>query len=252
MSPLANPFAHWLRRNHAFAFLGASVVLILLSPFAVRRESVAMAEVALLAVAIITASMSLSLSGWRFLTIVAVATLWLLLRFLELSSLIGAAAPQLVFAILTGGIFIRLANDLLRARAADLTTLASALSGFLMLGIFWSQLYGLCVTLLGPKALHPDISHDDVGVLVYFSFSTLATIGYGDVLPLHPLARMMAVFEAVTGLFYNAVVIARLVSLYGREAISDPEASMGSARDSRPVPPRPARPIHAAADDDPI
>jgi hypothetical protein len=108
------------------------------------------------------------------------------------------------------------------------------------------------VTILGPHALHPDISHDDVGVLVYFSFSTLATIGYGDVLPVHPLARMISVFEAVTGMFYNAVVIARLVALYGREASSDPDASMGSARDSRPVPPRPARPTHAATDDEPI
>ena len=45
-----------------------------------------------------------------------------------------------------------------------------------------------------------------------FSFVTLATLGYGDISPVHPLARSLAVAEAITGQLYLAILIARLVS----------------------------------------
>jgi Ion channel len=49
---------------------------------------------------------------------------------------------------------------------------------------------------------------------LYFSFITLSTIGYGDIVPVSKLARMLAIVEAVTGMFYVTLLIARLVSLY--------------------------------------
>jgi len=49
--------------------------------------------------------------------------------------------------------------------------------------------------------------------LLYFSFSTLTTVGYGDITPLHPLARNLANLEAVIGQLYPATLLARLVSL---------------------------------------
>jgi hypothetical protein len=52
--------------------------------------------------------------------------------------------------------------------------------------------------------------------LYYFSFTTLTTTGYGDITAVDPLVRMWAIFEAIIGSMYNAIVIARLVSLFGR------------------------------------
>jgi hypothetical protein len=48
---------------------------------------------------------------------------------------------------------------------------------------------------------------------LYFSFVTLATVGYGDVLTVHPVARSLAMLEAGRRSLYLATVIARLVSL---------------------------------------
>lgn len=48
----------------------------------------------------------------------------------------------------------------------------------------------------------------------YFSFTTLCTVGYGDITPVSRGAKMMAVLEAITGLFYVAVLISRLVSIH--------------------------------------
>src|SRR5581483_8287970 len=49
--------------------------------------------------------------------------------------------------------------------------------------------------------------------LLYFSFTTLTTLGYGDLAPLHPLARSLATLEAAIGQLYPATLLARLVSL---------------------------------------
>lgn len=50
---------------------------------------------------------------------------------------------------------------------------------------------------------------------MYFSFMTLTTVGYGDIIPVNKWAMALANFEAIIGAFYLTVIIARLVSLYG-------------------------------------
>jgi Na+/H+-dicarboxylate symporter len=53
-----------------------------------------------------------------------------------------------------------------------------------------------------------------LGQLSYFGLVTLATVGYGDIVPVHPLIRSLATFEAITGQLYITVLIARLVGLH--------------------------------------
>jgi hypothetical protein len=57
---------------------------------------------------------------------------------------------------------------------------------------------------------------------LYFSFITLSTVGYGDIVPVSSVARMLAIVEAMFGMFYMTLLIARLVSLYSSK--SSPEA----------------------------
>jgi hypothetical protein len=49
--------------------------------------------------------------------------------------------------------------------------------------------------------------------LIYFSFSTLTTVGYGDIVPVHPIARSLSSVEAIIGQLYPATLLARLVTL---------------------------------------
>ena len=56
--------------------------------------------------------------------------------------------------------------------------------------------------------------------MMYFSFVTLATLGYGDILPYSEAARMLAVIEAVVGQFYVAVIVAVVVSRFIAPAAS--------------------------------
>ena len=53
----------------------------------------------------------------------------------------------------------------------------------------------------------------------YFSFVTLSAIGYGDITPVSRVARMLAVTEAVTGMFYVPMLVARLVSIHSSRPV---------------------------------
>jgi len=57
-------------------------------------------------------------------------------------------------------------------------------------------------------------SRQQTGQLLYFSLTTLTSTGYGDVLPVHPLARGLATFEAVVGQLFIATLFARLINLH--------------------------------------
>ena len=94
-----------------------------------------------------------------------------------------------------------------------------------VLGSLWSFAYLLLdqwvpdsfVYPIGPPADH---SMEGFNAL-YFSFITLSTVGFGDIVPVSSMARMLAITEAVFGMFYVTLMIARLVSLYAVRGSSD-------------------------------
>lgn len=104
-----------------------------------------------------------------------------------------------------------------RQRVTD-RTIITAIIGYLFIGIIWSFIY-LVIWQIDPKAFHVSIIRDynfrSWNLVMYFSFMTLTTVGYGDIIPVNKLAMALANFEAMIGAFYLTVVLARLVSLYG-------------------------------------
>jgi hypothetical protein len=88
---------------------------------------------------------------------------------------------------------------------------------YLTIGLTFVALFGL-ISLNVPEAfkgLEPVRSNyfAIAGNLIYFSFVTLTTVGYGDIVPVHPYARGLANLEAVIGQLYPATLLARLVTL---------------------------------------
>jgi hypothetical protein len=87
---------------------------------------------------------------------------------------------------------------------------------YLSIGHIFVGLYGM-VGLLEPQALSglkfTEAGPNLISDLIYFSFVTLTTVGYGDILPVHPLARSLCSVEAIIGQLYPATLLARLVTL---------------------------------------
>ena len=87
-----------------------------------------------------------------------------------------------------------------------------AIAVYLLLGFIWGQAYEV-VALWYPGAFAGAVDGGGSLPWTYYSFVTLTTVGYGDIMPVHPLARAVAVLEALTGQLYLAIMLARLVSL---------------------------------------
>ena len=85
---------------------------------------------------------------------------------------------------------------------------------YLLLGLTWASAYEL-LHILRPEVWTGAASEAPVSqTWIYYSFVTLTTMGYGDITPVHPVARSLAILEAVTGQLYLAITLARLVALH--------------------------------------
>jgi len=113
----------------------------------------------------------------------------------------------------------------LRAPSVNADVLCASISAYLMLGIIWTIAYWLVDQLTPGGAFAFNTTGEKQSMrgfnAFYFSFVTLSTVGYGDITPVSKIARMLAAMEAMTGLLYVAVLIARLVAIYSSPKSED-------------------------------
>lgn len=99
--------------------------------------------------------------------------------------------------------------------------LYAAVCLYLIVGMIWGMIYVL-IEMYQPGSfqLATDLNNtrEVFSELLYFSYVTLSTLGYGDIAPLSRIARSWATFEAIIGQFYLAFVVARLVALHVTKA----------------------------------
>lgn len=98
----------------------------------------------------------------------------------------------------------------------NLHNVAGAACIYLLLGIIWSVAYYF-INIVMPGSFKGNLSFDShmqLNDFVYYSFVTLTTLGYGDIIPLSATARSLVYMEAVFGQFYIAILVAGLVSIH--------------------------------------
>jgi hypothetical protein len=123
-----------------------------------------------------------------------------------------------VLAVLAAGMlaFVR------RERSLTLDSIFATVAAYLLLALLFAQIY-LCLMTWNPASFSLPVdaaerpAHLLQSDMTYFSLVTLATVGYGDVLPATHTARMLAMFQAVIGVFYLAVVVAMFVGTYASQ-----------------------------------
>lgn len=112
-----------------------------------------------------------------------------------------------------------LANTLayvVRPGAVTEDRIAAAVCAYLLIGLLWAGFYAFTDVLVPDSfvALGGGVRKGHFYEFVYFSFTTLTTTGYGDIVPISFEARALANAEQLVGIFYIALLIARLTSLY--------------------------------------
>ena len=97
-----------------------------------------------------------------------------------------------------------------------LHNVAGAACVYLLLGIIWSLAYYF-IYIMMPDAFTGNMSFEtqmQLNDFIYYSFVTLTTLGYGDIVPLSATARSLVYIEAIFGQFYIAILVAGLVSIH--------------------------------------
>lgn len=118
-------------------------------------------------------------------------------------------APLLAVATLV------VSHHVVRSDRADLDAVVGSVCAFVLATCTFASLYiGLEQWL--PDAFHTagDGTAQPFGRLLYFSFVAITTLGYGDVTPLHPAVRALVSLEAVLGVLYPSIIMARVVALW--------------------------------------
>jgi voltage-gated potassium channel Kch len=88
-----------------------------------------------------------------------------------------------------------------------------ATAAYLLLGLAWASAFEIALLSRSDAFRFPEGKGGGPTSLLYYSFVTLTTVGYGDITPVSPAARSLAVGEALVGQLFPAILIARLVSL---------------------------------------
>jgi hypothetical protein len=218
------PFKTGVLRFSGVQFLSALILMIVTGPlideveYGILIESVLITLVLFSALLAIGGRLSTLILG-TVLVIPALAGKWVNYFRPDL-------APPEIFlgasVLFTGYVVVHLFGFILRAPRVTMEVLCTAVANYLMLGLLWAFGYTL-VAGVNPDAFVVTYGVASVGHLMrgvnsfYFSFSTLCTIGYGDIVPVSGVARMLAILEAVVGMFYMTMMIARLVALYSSE-----------------------------------
>lgn len=219
MPLLSRMLSFYKRNRYGFLFFSLLIALILIPVSRPLEISSAVVQT-LLAASLFAGVMALEAGFTRSMTLLV---LLLALAAELVTGLLDANVASLwsqlvwaLFAMLMAGSSIMYS---LRGREIGSEQIYAALSAYLLAGLFFGQMYWVMDQFL-PGSLgitgatvESSISNSTA---VYFSFVTLASLGYGDIVPLSDPARGLAVIEVIGGQLYLAVLVARLVGVVRR------------------------------------
>lgn len=134
---------------------------------------------------------------------------------------VGSGAAENTATVIAGSLFVLLnlfvfcliIRRVINAAVIDLNIVCGGLALYLLIAVAWGVTYNIIEALV-PGSFAAGTTPIPWHKFLYFSLTTITTLGYGDILPTSPFARIWSTMEAVTGVLYVAVLVARLVSLY--------------------------------------
>jgi hypothetical protein len=204
----------------AVEFLIAMIAFIFTSPFIVEirygREIEAVLLTFMLASAVVAVSDRRAIRITAIvLAVPAIAGRWVHHYRPDLLPITASLSAAILFL---GFVLVQYFRYILRAPVVNLTVICAAISMYLMLGMLWTMAY-VMLTYVQPDSFALNTKPLQAGAMTgfeafYFSFVTLSTVGYGDIVPVSRAARMLAVMESTTGTLFVATLIARLVAIH--------------------------------------
>jgi voltage-gated potassium channel len=210
-----------LYRWRHLVLLISILLLFTVTPFVVTfRHGILVLNI-VAATAMVAGSYALSERTHLFIIAVILSAIsiigtWLLLAFAQHWAVIVSHTS---IVVLIAFFAVAILGYVLRSGRVTMDRIFAAVCVYMLIGYAWTFAYALLEEIApGSFAASTEVGRNDnvarVMQLRYFSFMTLTTVGYGDVLPRSTTARTMAMLEAVMGQIYLTVLVARLVGLH--------------------------------------
>ena len=195
----------------------ALIILLIISPFlreyAVTQWLVTLSTVLILA-AVVHAIKSENNTALVF-SIMAVVTVFF--TFLELFH--HTRALEIIsmscFIIFTLASIFALHNEIYGTKHVTQDTLYGSICVYLLIGVMYGSIYMLLETISPGSFKHNvdwELAVFTAHQMFYYSFVTLTTLGFGDVIPVSLMAKSITMIESITGIFYLAILVSRLVA----------------------------------------
>lgn len=111
-------------------------------------------------------------------------------------------------------------KQVLSSGGIELNQIIGTIALYLLLGLIWALLYLLALEFwhTGINGIDYKEWNDNFGVAAYYSYVTMASLGYGDITPAVPVTRTLAYLQAITGMFYMAIVVAGMMGAFQRQS----------------------------------
>lgn len=225
-----------MRKYRFTCLLAALLLMMFLSPFVRLFRTDALPALAPISMLLLFSAVLLSavftVSGSRRTILIARSWAVLVIVVEVLQVIFNSESLLMLQNALSAGLLAYMLALLLRflftERQITFEVISASLCGYLLLGVFWANLYTVLfladrdsfnrpqaresVTSVDPTTLR--FGTEGSASALYFSYVTLTTLGYGDITPATVDARMLCIVEALAGQLYLAVLVARLVGLH--------------------------------------
>jgi len=225
-----------IKRHNNFIYLTLALITLLLTPAFGEVTDTGLGAITLKIVAmgtLVIAFTSVSFaSGWGR-TVIVLLFLWITvsiadalfheydLDLIELAVLLTFFSGEAYYAAKLGLEF--------EHEGMDANLVASSISLYLLLGLIWTMVFLIALEFI-PTSFSINFSESEhwsehFHTMIYFTYVTMTSLGYGDISPTHPITQIFAVFTALSGTFYVAIVVATIVGVRNNQKDSHSEDS---------------------------
>ena len=206
-----------IRDFKMFNFMCSILILLVLSALLENYQYAYLVLNSLSTIVIILGVYAASADKRSIIILLILALPWFLSEWFFMKSTNTVFLSFFFFLFVTLTLF----GNIINTKNVTQNTLYGAICVYLMLGILWASIYGLINEIVPGSIFTGNLieGHLTTNEIIYFSFTTLTTLGYGDITSMTPVGRILSVLEAIVGQLFIAFMVARLIAIYTSHSI---------------------------------